>query len=191
MKKEELRQLFRNKRDSLPEKTRNFLSLKVFKKIVQWQVFSDSHIIMTFVSFGSEIDTHRLIKYCLENGKKIVIPKANKKERKLITYLINKFPDDLEIGNYGILEPRQDNCKIIDMKKIDLIFVPGLVFDKNGYRIGYGKGYFDNFLKEFGKHTITCGLCFSFQVMDKINHQKWDKQLEFILNEKSLIKCKQ
>ena len=190
MKKEELRQLFLNKRNSLPEKVHKSLGLKVFKRIIQWEIFIDAGVVMTFVSFGSEINTHLLIQYCLERGKKVAVPKVIRKERRLIPFLINKFPDDLEVGNYSILEPHPDKCQSIDVKEIDLIFVPGIVFDRVGYRIGYGKGYFDNFLRGIGKKTRTCGLCFSFQVIDKINHRRWDKPVEFIMDETSLIRCR-
>ncbi len=190
MKKEELRELFRKKRDSLSDESRELLNRKMLEKLWQWQIFIDAEIVMSFVSFRSEIDTHNIIKYCLKENKKIAIPKVGKRESNLQPYLIKKFPDDLEIGAYGILEPHPDKCKSVNIDDINLIFVPGLVFDRFGFRVGYGKGYFDNFLKKVSQETVTCGLCYSFQLVEKINHQKWDKPVDFIMSDEGLIECR-
>ena len=88
----------------------------------------------------------------------------------LVAYLISasrKSIVDLEIGSYGILEPKADKVKEISIDEISLIIVPGVGFDESGYRIGHGKGYYDNLLRK-SKNASHIGLAFEVQIINKI-----------------------
>jgi 5-formyltetrahydrofolate cyclo-ligase len=93
---------------------------------------------------------------------------------------------ELEKSSFGLLEPK--NQKIVEAKKLDLIIVPGASFDKNGNRIGYGKGYYDRFLKTISKHASTIGLCFEDNIEENIPTEAHDVKVDVVLTEKNTFK---
>ena len=138
---------------------------------------------MFFVSFNSEVSTHQMIKEALKT-KTAVIPKVVHHE--IEPSVILDF-DNLVPGKFGILEPIE--TMKIAYKNIDLVLVPGIVFDKEGHRIGYGFGYYDKFLKKVPK-AIKIGLAFDFQIIDKIPTEIHDVLVDMIVSEKRVIECK-
>ena len=110
---------------------------------------------MFYVSFNNEVDTIETIKELLknkeENKKNIIVPYVEKNNPILQLSKLNSF-DDLEPKTFGILEPKDGKIKKFDVKKVDLVLVPGIVFDENGHRIGYGYGYYDRFLRKLNKN---------------------------------------
>ena len=139
-----------------------------------------SRTVMYFVSFGNEVYTHAMIKKALSN-KTVVVPKVSHYE--IEPSLIIDF-ENLIPGNLGILEPIE--TMKIAYKHIDLVLVPGIAFDKEGHRIGYGFGYYDKFLKKVPK-AVKIGLCFDFQVVDRIPREEHDVSVDFIVTEERVI----
>ena len=138
---------------------------------------------MVFGSFNSEGHTHEMIKDALRN-KTVIIPKVAHSE--LEPSVIIDF-DNLIPAKFGILEPIE--LMKIAYKNIDLVLVPGIVFDKEGHRIGYGFGYYDKFLKKVPK-AVKVGLAFDFQIVDRIPAEEHDVPVDFIITEKRIIECK-
>lgn len=136
--------------------------------------------ILYYASFGSEVGTHEMIKESLET-KKVVLPKFTEDGLELSG--IDSF-EDLEIGTYDILEPRE--LKKIEEEKIDLIIVPGIAFDKRRHRIGFGQGHYDRLLKDFPK-VEKIALAFNMQIVDKVPNEEWDIQVDKIITEKGII----
>ena len=99
-----------------------------------------------------------------------------------MTHLSREFKkwDDLEPGSYGILEPNSEKIRKISTEKIDLIIVPGIGFDSKGNRIGHGKGYYDNLLKN-SKKAIHIGLAFEKQIVIKIPVEYHDNFYRYCL----------
>ncbi|GMA07958.1 5-formyltetrahydrofolate cyclo-ligase [Tetragenococcus halophilus subsp. flandriensis] len=116
-----------------------------------------------------ELNTEPIMKKALSQGKKVVVPKTLP-ERQLNFYEIDENTT-YQLSDFGIEEPV--NNLVIAKNDIDLILVPGLIFSKKGYRIGFGKGYYDRFLEDFpGK---TCGLVFSEQLNDDWQAEEFDQ----------------
>jgi 5-formyltetrahydrofolate cyclo-ligase len=120
-------------------------------------------------------------------GKKVVVPISVIEDRTLLLSSLEKF-QDLQVGSYGILEPRPDKIKEASIDKIDLIIVPGVGFDLSGHRIGHGKGYYDNLLK-ISKNHLHIGLAFEFQIVDKIPIESHDLPVKRIITERRIINC--
>ena len=140
--KEETRKKFLEQRGNIDKKINREKSKIIKEKLFSLEEYKNAKTVMFYVSFGSEVYTHEMIQEVL--GKKIVIvPKIIDFE--IITCEIKDF-SELESGKYRILEPK-DNNKEFNMREIDIIIVPGAAFDKEGNRIGYGKGYYDRLLK--------------------------------------------
>lgn len=159
-------------------------SEKIKETVFNLEQFKKSKIIMFFVSFNNEIGTHDMIKAAFAS-KTVIIPKVE--HNKIEPSVILDFDNLVPTGKWEILEPIE--LMKIAYKNIDLVFVPGIAFDKNGYRLGYGFGYYDKFLKKVPK-AVKIGLCFDFQVVDKIPREMHDVPVNFIVTEERVIECR-
>ncbi len=170
-------------RNSLSEKDILEKSNLIKKNLFNLVQFKKSKTIMFFVSFNNEVSTHEMIKESFKN-KTVVIPKVAHPD--IEPSVIIDFDNLLPSGKFGILEPIE--AMKIAYKNIDLILVPGIAFDNEGHRIGYGLGYYDKFLKKVPK-AVKIGLCFDFQVVEKIPKETHDVPVDFIVTEKRIVEC--
>lgn len=184
--KDQVRRKFKQLRNDLSKSEVLEKSSKIKEKLFKLDAFRDASTILFYVSYGNEVFTHDMIKECLAAGKKIVVPISNKKNRSLILSELRNW-DDLEIGSYGILEPRKECIKKFSIGEIDLIVVPGVAFDKNGNRIGHGKGYYDNLLKN--SKCVSIGLAFEMQIVDGISIDENDIPVDIVITNKEIINC--
>ena len=141
-------------------------------------------LLLCYSSYGSEISTNRIIDTALENGKSVAFPLCLDDCGNMEFYLISSL-GDLNRGMYGILEPNTDKCcKITDYSDA-LCLVPGLCFDSEGFRLGYGKGYYDRFLEKFTIKTV--GLCYNELIQDSLPIDKYDKSVDYIITQTGII----
>ena len=182
--KNQLKESILKKRNSLPKEEIIEKSKQIEKNLLNLEYYNKSKTIMFFVSFNNEVNTHELLKKALKD-KTVVIPKVSHHE--IEPSVIISLDNLVASGKFKILEPIE--TMKIAYKNIDLILVPGIVFDKEGHRIGYGLGYYDKFLSKVPK-AIKIGLAFDFQVIDKIPREMHDVPVDFIVTEKMVIECK-
>jgi 5-formyltetrahydrofolate cyclo-ligase len=161
-------------------------SNKIKNRLFKMNEFVQSSAILFYVSYDNEVYTHEIIKESIANKKIVVVPVTDKKNKILILSKLESW-DDLSLGEYNILEPRKEKIKEISIDKINLIIVPGVGFDESGHRIGHGKGYYDNLLKNTKSKTI--GLAFEFQVIKNIPFEKHDIPIDKIVTEERIIVC--
>ena len=185
MRKEELRKIVYEKRKNLSEVVWKEKSRKIIYQLKNLEVFQKSKTILFYVSYDGEVFTHELIKESL-NTKNVVVPKSITNNNTLLLSKLESW-EDLKLGLYDILEPRDDKIQEFDAKFLDLIIVPGVAFDLNGNRIGHGKGYYDRLLKYINKPTVS--LAFEFQIMENIEVEKFDKKIDAIITEDRIIYC--
>ena len=169
-------------RNSLPKKDILEMSRKIQDNLFGLSQYANSRTVMFFVSFSSEVDTHGMIKEALKN-KVVVVPKVLHHE--IEPSVIIDF-DNLIPGKFGILEP-------IDLmktayKNIGLVLVPGIAFDREGHRIGYGFGYYDRFLAKVPK-AIKIGLAFDFQIAGNIPKEAHDVPVDLVVTEERVVEC--
>ena len=180
--KNQLKESILKKRNSLSKEEIIEKSSKIKGNLFSLDYYKKSKTIMFFVSFNSEVDTHDMIRDALKS-KTVVVPKVAYHE--IEPSFIIDF-DNLIPGKFGILEPIE--TMKIAYKNIDLILVPGIAFDKEGHRIGYGFGYYDKFLKKVPK-AIKIGLAFDFQIVDKIPREMHDVPVDLIVTEERVVEC--
>lgn len=134
-------------------------------KLFRTKVFKTAKIVMFYVAFDGEVNTEDMILSALKLGKTVVVPVC-KRDRITIRPCLLAKDTLLKKGLYGICEPA---AKIfMQPKKIDLVIVPGIAFDKKGNRLGRGKGCYDRFLKLLPKSITSVGLAFDFQILPSI-----------------------
>ena len=154
-----------------------------YKKLTKYEWFNSSKIVASFLSIKSEISTDPLNQYLLSLGKILCLPIIKNNEEILIfkRYCIG---DELKKGKFGVSEPVNSQTYLPD-----IIFVPCLAFDENGYRLGYGGGYYDKSIANFYsiKHKfISIGLAYEGQKVNNVVHDDLDQKLNYILTEKQL-----
>ncbi len=154
-------------------------SNQIIKKIIRLDNYQNAKVIGLYKSLPNEVLMDELIDYTLSIGKIVLLPKICGKELYFFKY---RKGDVLEKSDFNVLEPLniENNQYYGD---IDLLIIPGLCFDKNGNRLGYGKGYYDSYLKN---HRVTCkvGVCFSEQIIENVPVNENDISLDMIITEK-------
>ncbi|KEI04344.1 5-formyltetrahydrofolate cyclo-ligase [Clostridium botulinum] len=179
--KDRIRKVIKNKRNSLNKIDKAIKDEDIFNKVIESQIYKKSKVIFIYVSFNGEVDTHRIIKYSLNNGKVICVPKVIPKSKYMNAVKINSF-DELIKGAYGILEPK-NSCELVDENDIDLVFMPGMAFDKSGRRIGYGGGFYDVFLEKINNKVPKIALAYRFQILNSIPCEEHDINVDRIISD--------
>lgn len=185
--KNSLREKFKKKRREMSPEEKKKLDLTIAEKLFNLWQYREENIILTYVSTDIEVDTIFIIKRSFEMGKTVAVPRCIDGTHNMDFYIIKSF-DDLENGSFGVLEPKIDKCeKLTDFSK-GLCIVPALVYDKRGYRLGYGKGYYDRFLSNFKGQTV--GISYNFCLIDKLPNGKFDRRLDKVITQNTIINTK-
>lgn len=185
--KDSIRKHILNTRDALMPVQIAQKSEQIRARLFQLQEFQHASSIMFYVSFRSEVQTLNMIKEAILLDKNILIPAVNPTKKELEVFTISST-DELAPGAYGILEPKQRD-KPTKLNTIELIIVPGCVFDLRGFRIGYGAGYYDKLLKNVS--AVSIALSFDFQIVSKIPClEAHDMQVDKIITEERIIDCR-
>lgn len=136
------------KRDALPEEQRKMADMAMADRIIGHQWFYGAEVLLAFVNYGSEIGTAEIIEEALSKGKKVFVPRIEGDE--MFFYRITSM-DQLKEGYKGIFEP-DGTTECFDYEKYKerrmLLLMPGVAFDIYGNRMGYGKGFYDRFMKD-------------------------------------------
>ena len=178
-----------SKRDCLSFSTVSCLSKIITNNLRGLEEYQTSRILLIYVSFRSEVDTHKLIIERLNSGLEVAVPKTDVTNRRLETYLLRDWGKDLRPGAYGILEPDVKVASLIRPSQIDMVVVPGSVFDRQCGRYGYGGGYFDRFLSIEAPQALRIGLAFSLQVLPEIPLKTHDQRMDIIVTESEILRC--
>tara|TARA_R110002126_G_scaffold15320_2_gene63070 strand:- start:791 stop:1369 length:579 start_codon:yes stop_codon:yes gene_type:complete len=183
-KKTELRSKLLTKRSSISDDDWNLRSLEIIENLKTLKEFQSSSTIHSFVSMNDrkEVNTHELIKELLGLNIKVIVPIADFKTGELQHSILTTF-DDLEPNKWGVLEPLNADSDIDD---IDIILVPLLAADKKFNRLGYGKGFYDRFLKS--TDAIKVGLLFDDFILQKIPVEDFDEKLDILITEKKILR---
>jgi 5-formyltetrahydrofolate cyclo-ligase len=173
MKKEFLRKKYKEKRDNIKNKvTKDNL---IYQKVINNKDILSSKTLLIYISINSEVDTIKIINYFL-NTKNIAVPKVIDNNM-YFCYITNL--NDLTPGKYNIPEPTNENI-VTDFDNA-ICIVPGICYDKENYRVGYGKGYYDRFLSKNKIKTI--GLCYKECMIEKIDNDKYDYKIDEVITD--------
>jgi len=163
------------KRDTTSYDLIKISSQQIHQKLKRIQEFSSAKTIGSYYPIGSEVLTQDIMQEALSEGKEIYLPKVVEND-----LIFKKIEDlrNLEKGNFDIMEPK-DNCPVSE--KLDVILVPTVAVSRNGFRLGYGYGYYDRFLTQ--KNLVTIALTFAKQIVKSIPHSDNDIKIDWIVTE--------
>jgi len=176
--KQKLRKKFLELRLKLDEKTKKQKDKKILKNLISLDEFKKAKNVMIYYPFKNEVNVLELIK--IFKDKNFFFPVVNFKKKVLE---IRRYNDGKFVKNkFGIFEPKGKSLKKI---KLDFIVVPGIVFDEKCFRIGFGGGYYDKFLKNVD--CFACGVCYDFQIVKSLPVEKNDVKLDCVFSEKRVM----
>lgn len=184
--KKEFRKKYLSARINLNLDLKQKYDQKIFKFIINDSTYKNSKIIAGFMPIKNEFDFHLIIIKSWFNNKIVVLPRMNSNYT-LTFYQINSFADLVLDKKSKIYQPNKKN-KVVNLNDIDIIFLPFLAYNKEGYRLGYGYGYYDRTLVNYKK--IIIGLGYSFQEENALGFEKYDQKVNYIMNESEKIKIK-
>ncbi|OGX45385.1 MAG: 5-formyltetrahydrofolate cyclo-ligase [Omnitrophica WOR_2 bacterium RIFCSPLOWO2_12_FULL_51_8] len=162
MTKEEIRSKILLRLKTYKEEDRERQSKAIKAKLFRENFFQNAKTVMFYIAFRGEVNTEGMIKAARRLGKTVTVPVCIKNRATLKPCILDDNPA-LKNGPYGVFQPAAE--KFVRLKDLDAVIVPGLAFDKEGRRLGRGKGYYDRFLKRVPKGVATIGLAFRFQII--------------------------
>jgi 5-formyltetrahydrofolate cyclo-ligase len=164
-KKKKIREELLKKLKDHKEDERLKKSFKIAKKLFSLKEFLKAKTVLFYLSTDGEVDTLRMIKDALKQGKRVAVPVVQWARREMFPSVVRDLEKELKTGPYGIRHPKEEYIRPIPLEHIDLVVLPGLAFDEAGNRLGRGMGYYDRFLSRLPKDTPTVGLAFDFQLI--------------------------
>lgn len=179
VEKARLRKQFLDSRESLSLDYIQIASSKIQERLRRIDYYRSAKSIGAYHAIGSEVRTQPILQEILNAGKELALPRVDKKD--IVFKKIANF-SDLEMGNFSVMEPKE-RCEAIE--KLDVILVPAIALARDGYRLGYGFGYYDRYLQ--GKHSKKIALSYHKQVVKSIPHDDHDVKMDCIVTEDDLI----
>lgn len=178
MTRDEARRL----REAFSDRERAEWSRRICDCVLSWGAFGRARTVMAYASVGAEVETWPLLAEILGRQKRLLLPRCYARGR--MEALRVRDLSSLSQSRYGIPEPGP-GAETVPKDEIDLILVPGLLFDRSGNRLGQGAGYYDRFLADY--RGMTCGLAFEAQVMDRLCVRAHDVPVRALCTQRGLF----
>jgi len=182
--KQALRRRITAWRDALPEAEREAESARLTKRVLALACYLEAGTVLCYFAVGSEPATADLVRAVLKDGKRLVMPRIA--EGDLVLHRVADPASDLKAGVWGIREPFPDRPRVAPAD-VDLFLLPGLAFDPDGGRLGYGRGYFDRTLA--GTRGVKAALAFDGQVVEAVPRGPSDVAVDLVVTPSRLIRC--
>jgi 5-formyltetrahydrofolate cyclo-ligase len=173
----------RNKFDTTSALVCSIVILATLKKFF---LYEQANTLMVYLSYGSEVITDFIMESAIEEDKNVVVPAVKNIGDSLMQAVKIIRPEEANQLVYGIRQPEINSNNVVSKNFIDLVLVPGIAFDLSGYRLGYGKGYYDRWLKDVSL-SKTVGLAYDFQITNKLQIGKHDLPIGTIVTEQRII----
>lgn len=184
--KQDIREKSRERRKNTPSDVRAEQDRRISENVRRLHQYAPCSTLLIYMSTPIEVDTRRIIENAWADGKRVAVPRCIPDTRLMEFYYITSF-DDVEPGMFGVLEPK-DNLPMVDNFDGCLMIVPAMQFDINGYRLGYGKGYYDRYMSRFT--GVSAGLCYIEELRRHMYHGRYDKPVDIIVTDRCIRTCK-
>jgi len=181
--KRELCARVRAARDAIPAEQREVLGAKIAERLFAVPGFARAGTVLAFSSFGSEVPTRPILDRVHGDGRRVVLPRVLGDVMEARTY---RPGDPMAAATFGALEPADGEQ--VPPRDVDAVVVPGLAFDRRGFRVGYGGGHFDRFLEQLRPDALTVGVCFGIQLVDRVPTEPHDLPVDWVVTEGEAIR---
>ncbi|MFH1539031.1 MAG: 5-formyltetrahydrofolate cyclo-ligase [bacterium] len=187
--KEQLRHECISRRDAQSKEEIEEKSGRIASRLRSLPEYEAAHTVLFYASFRSEVATGAMIENAIEEGRKVCLPRVDGASKDLDIFWVKDPEADLAPGAWDIPEPRPDVCEKVPPEEIDLAIVPGVAFDREGNRLGFGGGYYDRFIPKLRDGTPKAGVAFDLQVIPAVTMGEFDQKVSIIVTETETIKC--
>lgn len=177
--KDNLRKEMKEKRKQLAPEQMQQAAQMIARRLTDLLPVQKAKTIMGYASIRNEVDLEPFYEEQYRLGKTILLPRVEGNEIKAVPW---QGWQETSVSSFGIREPQGD---FYPAEKIDVVLVPGLAFDGSGYRVGYGRGYYDRFLPGLRRDAFKCGICYEFQVVESVFPHENDISVHWIVTEQS------
>lgn len=184
--KQELRLRCRAIREGMDKEQKAVLDSAVAENVRRLKEYRPAKTILIYVSTPIEVDTKRIIENAWADGKRVAVPRCIPDSRDMEFHYIDSF-DGLSPGTFSVPEPPADSPIVTGFSGC-LMIVPGMQFDMNGYRIGYGKGYYDRYMVRFTGRAA--GICYSAELKPFMYHGRYDRPVDIVVTDKKIKTCR-
>lgn len=180
--KKQLRKEYKIKRRNISGKA--VRDKKICGFIESSDLFLNAKTILFYAAADEEVNLDDCICSALRLNKTVALPVCEDNNGAMSFYIVKSF-EDLAVGSFGIREPSKEKCEILTDYKNALCVVPGIAYDYFGFRIGYGKGYYDRFLQKI--NVISLGVCYNDLIAEKLPVDKFDLPVDYLVTENGFI----
>lgn len=177
MPKRSIRAALLAKRKQCSAETCLARSRQIQARFIQSEPFREAGCLALYSAIHNEVHTDEIARAALDQNKQLLYPRVTQSRLEFAA----AGPDNLRRGAFGVLEPCGENCR--DVGDIDLLVVPGIAFDLQGHRLGYGKGFYDRALSCSLDKTVRIGLAYDFQLVDVLPVDEHDRPLSAVMTE--------
>jgi 5-formyltetrahydrofolate cyclo-ligase len=184
MDKAKLRNAMIASLNKLSQQEKSEIEQQLIEHLLKSKLWKEADTIGITVSQGFEWNTSPIIEAGWQQGKTIAVPKCIHSDKRMIFYKLDHY-DQLEKVYYDLLEPKPEETVEIPKSQLELLIVPGLLYDKKGYRIGFGGGYYDRFLADFPNKTVS--LVYSRQLEESLPTDSFDIPVQHIITENGIL----
>lgn len=175
------------RRESLPPATLIPWSRRIQERVIHFLPYLISPSVALYSPIGNEVATEEIRDHALRTGKKVFYPKLGGGEN--LDLVEVKSAEEMRLGRYGILEPGGDR-RLEERDREGLaVFIPGIIFDHHGNRLGRGKGWYDRLIELLGEGPRFVALAYEFQVVKDLPVEEWDRKVRHIITERRVIDC--
>ena len=185
MDKKDLRKIILSKRAEIQGEMRSQYEEKILSTLVQNSYFQQARRVASFVSFRDELSTYHINQTILDLGKELLLPYISMASKQMTFHRVHSL-DELVLSTYGIYEPDPSKHELVSFDEIDLVLTPGLAFDAQGFRLGYGGGFYDRLFQTIKKTIPKIGLAFDVQCIESLPVDTFDRPITHLITEKGI-----
>lgn len=184
--KSAIRKSMKEKLAGMDAEEHDNLSLKLAENLFRIDAWKQARTIGITISNGKEVNTSPIIERAWAEGKKVAVPKCIPSSKTMVFRELKSY-EELEVVYYGLKEPIEQRTREVQKSEIDLMIVPGLAYSGDGYRVGFGGGYYDRYLSDFCHETLS--LAFEAQVVPSVPYESFDIPVKMIVTNERIIDC--
>lgn len=187
--KDKIREKMYSLRSNLSSKDYNEKNKHVEENFYSLSLEKEYNNFMSYVNIKKEVRTRLIIDNLIKKNKTVSVPICLQKTTNLIASKINSL-DELESSFFNLFEPKKEKIEEISPINLEVIIIPGIAFDRSGNRIGFGKGYYDRFLKKVKPGALKIAMAYDFQVLKDLPTDSFDVNMDMIITDKEIIEIK-
>jgi len=188
--KNSLRQEVLAKRDAISQATRQAYTVDLLVNISSLPEWKKANTVLLYLGIKTEFDPTPLVEAALSMEKTVVLPRILKAENRLEIRQIQSLDQDLVSGVWGLREPDPSSCPEIEPAKLDFVLVPGVAFDLQGNRMGYGAGFYDRLLSDQRLVAPRISAFFSEQLVDQVPHEAHDLPVDIMVMPRQILRAR-